>query len=101
MAQQTMGKAQLAICTSLRWRQRPEAACRHKPSRETLLGFAFRCLIFFGVLFLGTGAWGQGVGGDQLWLNQSDIAGLDDDIDAMAQDAERLYVAGEPQSEDD
>jgi outer membrane protein assembly factor BamB len=100
MAQQTMGKAQLAICMGLRWRQRPEAACHHKPSRETRLGVACRYLIFFGVLCLGTAAWGQGVGGDQLWLNQSDIAGLDDDIDAIAQDEERIYVAGEPQSDD-
>ena len=99
MAPQMMGKAQLAICTGLLWRQSPEAACHHKPSREARLGFAFRCLIFFGILFLGTGAWGR-VGGDQLWLNQSDIAGLDDDIDAMAQDTERIYVAGEPQSDD-
>jgi outer membrane protein assembly factor BamB len=100
MAPQMMGKAQLAICTGLLWRLRPEAACHPKPSREILLGVAFRCLIFFGVLLLGTGAWGQGVGGDQLWLNQSDIAGLDDDIDGMAQDTERIYVAGEPQSEE-
>src|SRR5688572_14844936 len=95
-----MGKVQLEICTGLLWRQSLEAACHHKPSREARLGFAFRCLVFFGVLFLGTGAWGQGVGGDQLWLNQSDIAGLNDDIDGMAQDTERIYVAGEPQSDD-
>lgn len=98
MAQQMMGKAQLAICMGLRWRPRPEAACHHNPSREARLGFAFRCLIFFGVLFLGTGAWGAG--GDPLWLNQSDLAGLDDDIDAIAQDMQRIYVAGEPQSDD-
>jgi outer membrane protein assembly factor BamB len=99
VAQQMMGKAQLAICTGLLWRQNPEAACHHKPSREVRLGFAFICLIFFGILFLGTGAWGAG--GDELWLNQSDLAGLNDDIDAMAQDTERIYVAGEPQSDDE
>lgn len=98
MAQQMMGRSQLASCAGLLWRQSPEAACHHKPSREARLGFAFRCLIFFGVLFLGTGAWGAG--GDELWLNQSDLAGLDDDIDAMAQDMERIYIAGEPQSDD-
>ena len=93
-----MGKAQLASCKGLRRRQSPEAACLHKPRREARLGAAFRCLIFFGVLCLGTGAWG--IGGDELWLNQSDLAGFDDDIDAMAQDLERLYIAGEPQSDD-
>ena len=98
MIQQMMGRAQFAICTGLLWRQGPEAACHPKPSREARLGFAFICLIFFGVLFLGTEAWGAG--GDQLWLNESDLAGLDDDIDAMAQDTERIYVAGEPQSDD-
>jgi hypothetical protein len=98
MIQQMMGKAQLAICTGLLGRQSPEAACHPKPSREVRLGFAFICLIFFGVLCLGTGAWGAG--GDQLWMDQSDFAGLDDDIDAMAQDMERIYIAGEPQSTD-
>jgi outer membrane protein assembly factor BamB len=98
MIQQMMGKAQLAICTDLLGKQSPEAACHHQPSREARLGFAFICLIFFGILFLGPGAWGAGE--DQLWLNQSDLAGLDDDIDAMAQDTERIYVAGEPQSDD-
>jgi len=98
MLQQMMGRAQLASCAGLLRRQSPEAACHHKPSREVRLGFAFICLIFFGILFLGTGAWGAS--GDELWLNQSDLAGLDDDIDAMAQDMERIYVAGEPQSDD-
>jgi outer membrane protein assembly factor BamB len=94
MAHQMMGKAQLAICTGLLWRQSPEAACHRKPSREASLGFAFRCLIFFGVLFLSTEGLVWGSAGDQLWLNQSDRAGLDDDIDAMAQDKKRIYVAG-------
>lgn len=98
MAPQTMTRTQLACCRGLLWRQRPEAACPHRPRREARLGLAFRCLIFFGVLCLGTGAWGAG--GDELWLNQSDFAGLDDDIDAMAQDMERIYIAGEPQRTD-
>jgi outer membrane protein assembly factor BamB len=100
VAQRMMGKAQLAICKGLRWRQRPEAACHHKPSRKARLGFAFIYLIFFGILFLGTGVWGRGTDIEELWLNRSNIAGLDDDIDAMVQDKERLYVAGEPQSDD-
>lgn len=95
---QQIGNAQCSSCKSLLWRQRPEAECRYKPRQEGRLGFAVRLCIFFGVLLLGTGAWGAS--GDERWRHQSDLSGLKDDIDAMAQDQKQVYTAGEPQSED-
>ncbi len=75
----------------------------YKPRWEVTAN-AVRVLIFSSIFLLGEGVFAAGGGRlspnhfglDELWLDQFDLAGGNDDIDAMAEDLKRVYVAGEP-----